>query len=55
MELFVYMEAFLVLEHSKFITSGYGELFVLMDGAEKRVLLLVGSWVSLTMSTLVVK
>ena len=54
MELFVYMEAVLILEHSKYITMGYGNIFVMMDGTQKRVLLLVGSWVSVIMAPIVV-
>ena len=55
MELFVYLEAVLLMEHSKYITMGYGKLFVMMDGTQKRVMLLVGSWVSVNMSPIVVK
>ena len=54
MELFVYLEAVLIMDYSKYITMGYGDLFVVMDGTEKRVLLLVGSWVSFIMSPIVV-
>ena len=55
MELFVYTMAVLIVEYSKYYTMVYGDLFVMMDGTEKRVLLLVGSWVSLIMSPIVVK
>ena len=43
------------MEYSKYITMGNGDLFVMMDGTEKRVLLLVGSWVSIIMSPIVVE
>ena len=52
--LFVYMEAVLIVEYSKFFTMGHGKLFVMMYGTQKRVLLLVGSWVSIIMSPIVV-
>ena len=54
MKLFVYMEAVLIMEYSKYITMGYGDLFVIMDGTEKRVLLLVGSWGLLIMTPIMV-
>ena len=54
MELFVYTMAVLIMEHSKYITMVYGAIFVMVDGTQKRVLLLVGSWVSVNMSPIVV-
>ena len=54
-ELFAYMESVLLMEHSKYITMGYGNLFVIVDGTQKRVLLLVGSWVSVNISPILVK
>ena len=54
MALFVYMEAVLIMEYSKYITMGNGDLFVMMDGTEKRVLLLVGSWGLLIMTPIMV-
>ena len=55
MELFVYMEAVLHMEYFTYITTVDGDLFVMMDGTQKRVLLLVGSWVSIIMSPIVVE
>ena len=52
MELFVYLV--LIVEHFKYITMGFGNLYVMMDGTQKRVLLLVGSWVSLIMSPIII-
>ena len=54
MELFVYTMAVLIMEHCRYITMVDGNLYVMMDGTVKRVLLLVGSWVSLIMSPIVV-
>ena len=42
------------MENSEFFTMVDGNLFVMMDGAEKRALLLVGSWVSIIMSPIVI-
>ena len=55
MELFVYTMAVLIVEYFRYITMVNGDIFVMMDGTEKRVLLLVGSWVSLIISTIIVR
>ena len=54
MELFVYTMAVIIVDYFRYITMVYGDIFVMMDGTEKRVLLLVGSWVSVIISTIVV-
>ena len=50
MALFVSMEAAIMMEYLRYIMVADGALCVTMDGAQKKVLLLVDSWALILMS-----